>query len=66
MTSYGYIILDSCIISFNLNWIMHLTQLYDIATKVSCRKNATTFGDLPDWFSHVDGDNEFMKCMKTT
>ena len=27
---------------------MQLKQFYDIATKVSSRKNATTFGDLPD------------------
>ena len=28
---------------------MQLKQFYDIATKASSRKNATTFGDLPDW-----------------
>ena len=28
---------------------MQLKQLYNIATKVSSRKIATTFGDLPDW-----------------
>ena len=27
---------------------MQLKQFYDIATKVSSRKSATTFGDLPD------------------
>ena len=27
---------------------MQLKQFYDIATKGSSRKNATTFGDLPD------------------
>ena len=27
---------------------MQLKQYYNIATKVSSRKNATTFGDLPD------------------
>ena len=27
---------------------MQLKQFYNIATKVSSRKNATTFGDLPD------------------
>ena len=48
VTSYGYIKVDSCIISFNLNWIMRLKQFYDIATKVSSRKSATTIGDLPD------------------
>ena len=47
VTSEGYIIVDSYIISFNLNCIMQLKQFYNIATKVST-KNATTFGDLPD------------------
>ena len=28
---------------------MQLEQFYDIATKVSSRKSATTLGDLPDW-----------------
>ena len=27
---------------------MHLKQFYNIATKVSSKNNATTFGDLPD------------------
>ena len=49
MTSYGYIAVDSCIILINLNYIMQLKQFYNIATKVSSRKSATTFGDLPDW-----------------
>ena len=35
--------------SFNLNCIMQLKQFYNIAPKVSSRKSATTFGDLPDW-----------------
>ena len=49
VTSYDYIIVDSCIISFNLNCIIQLKQFYNIATKVSSRKkSATTFGDLPD------------------
>ena len=43
MTSYGHIIVDLCIISFNLNYFMQLKQFHNIATKVS-----TTFGDLPD------------------
>ena len=34
--------------SFNLNFIMQLKQFYYIVTKVSSRKSATTFGDLPD------------------
>ena len=38
MTSYGYNIVDSGIISFNLNCIMQLKQFYNIATKVSSRK----------------------------
>ena len=49
MTSYGYVIMDSCIISFNLNWIMQSRQFYNIATEVS-RQSATSFGDLPDWW----------------
>ena len=28
---------------------MQLKQFYNIATKASSRKSATTFGDLPDW-----------------
>ena len=38
MTSYGFIIVDSCIISFNLNFIIQGKQFYYIATKVSSRK----------------------------
>ena len=40
---------DSCIISFDLFSIMQLKQFYNIATKVSSRKSANTFGDLTDW-----------------
>ena len=29
---------------------MQLKQFYNRATKVSSRKSATTFGDLPDWW----------------
>ena len=29
---------------------MQLKQFYNIATKISRRKGATTFGDLPDWW----------------
>ena len=32
---------------------MQLKQFYNIATKVSSRKSATTFGDLPDWLAMV-------------
>ena len=35
---YRYIIVDLCITSFNLNYIMQLKQFYNIATKVSSRK----------------------------
>ena len=28
---------------------MQLKEIYNIATKVSSKKSATTFGDLPDW-----------------
>ena len=38
-------------ISFNLNCIVQLKQFYNKATKVSSRKSATTFGDLPDWLT---------------
>ena len=43
MITYGYIIVDSCMISFNLNFIMQLKQFYDIANKVSCRKQCYYF-----------------------
>ena len=43
MTSYGYITVDSCIISFNLNFIMQLKQFCYIATKVSSRKKCYYF-----------------------
>ena len=43
MTYYGYIIVDLCIISFNLNCIMQLKQFYTIATKVSSRKKCYYF-----------------------
>ena len=43
--------MDSCIISFNLNFIMQLKQFYYIATKVSSRKKCYYFGDLPDCWS---------------
>ena len=54
MISCGYIIMiivDSCIIWFHLDCIMQLKKSYYmyIATNVSSRKSATTFGDLPDW-----------------
>ena len=39
MISYGYNIVDSFIISLNLNCIMQLKHFYHIATKDSCRKN---------------------------
>ena len=43
VTSFGYIIVNSGIISFNLNCIMHLKQFYNIATKVSSRKKCYYF-----------------------
>ena len=56
MTSYGYIIMvivHSCIIWFQLDCIMQLKKSYYmyIATNVSSRKGATTFGNLPDCLS---------------
>ena len=38
MTFYGYIVVDSCIILFNLNCVIQFKQFYKIATKVSSRK----------------------------
>ena len=32
---------------------MQLKQFYNIATKVSSKKSATTFGDLPDCSSRL-------------
>ena len=52
MTSYGYIIMvivDSCMIWFDFDCIMHLKKSHHIATNVCSRKSATTFGDLLDW-----------------
>ena len=43
MTSFGYIIVDSCIISLNLDYILQLKQFYNKATKVSCRKKCYYF-----------------------
>ena len=43
MISYGYILVDSYIISLNLNCIMQLKQFYNIATKVSSRKKCYHF-----------------------
>ena len=57
MTSYGYIIMiivDSCIIWFYLDCIMQLKKSYYTASNVCSRKSATTFGDLPDWYNHIE------------
>ena len=43
MSSYGYNIVDLCIIAFNLNCIMQLKPFYNIATKVSSRKKCYYF-----------------------
>ena len=43
MSSYGYIIVDLCISSFDLNCIMQLMQFYNIATTVSSRKKCYYF-----------------------
>ena len=51
MIYYGYIIMvivDSCMIWFHFDCIMHLKKSYHIATKVCSRKSTTTYGDLPD------------------
>ena len=60
MTSYGYIIMiivDSCIILFQLDCILQLKLSYYIATNVCSRKSATTFGDLPDWSECKEHDH---------
>ena len=52
MTSHGYfimIIINSCIIWFHFDCVVQLKLSYYIATNISSRKSATTFGDLPDW-----------------
>ena len=54
MTFYGYIVVDSCIIPFNLNCIMQFKQFFDIATKVSSRKKCYYFWWSPwllSWWS---------------
>ena len=33
---------------------MLLKQFYNIDSKVSSRKSATTFGDLPDWYAAIE------------
>ena len=56
ITSYGcniMIIVDSCIIWFHVDCIMQLKKSYYIATNVSSRKSATTYGDLPDCLAHM-------------
>ena len=59
MTSFGFIIMiivNSCMIWFHFECIMHLNKSYHIATNVCSRKSATTFGDLPDWtWAHQGG-----------
>ena len=61
MTSYGYIIMiifDSCIIWFHLDYIMQLKLSCYIATNVSSRKSATTFGiSLTDQVSMIQSFN---------
>ena len=50
MTFYGYIIVDSGIISFNLKCIVDFKQFHNIAaTKVSSRKKCYYFDGIPDW-----------------
>ena len=38
---------------FHLDCIMQLKESCFIATNVCSRKSGTTFGDLPDWLSHL-------------
>ena len=68
MTSYGYIIMimvDSCMIRFHFDCIMQFKKWYHIATNVCSRKNASTFGDLPDWLcagsnKHLDKESSVL------
>ena len=70
MTSYGYIIMiivDSCIIWFHLDCIMQLKKSYYIATNVSSRKSATTFGDLLDcWTGEIASGLNTTECKHCT
>ena len=47
------IIVDSCIVLFDFDCIMHLKKSHYIANNVSSRISATTFGDLPDWWYQI-------------
>ena len=62
MTSYGYIIVDSGIISFNLNFIIQLKQFYNIATKVSSRKKCYYFW----WFTWLIICSVKFQCVEAT
>ena len=54
MTSYGYRDYTySCMIWFHFDCIMQLKLSYYIATNVSSRKSATTFGGLLDCLTNV-------------
>ena len=44
---------------------MQLKQFYNIATKVSSRKSATTFGDLPDCWKTADKTYAEVSCPYT-
>ena len=55
--------MDSCIISFNLNCIIQLKRVYNIATKVA-EKSATTFGDLPDCLYIFIQENAFENVVR--
>ena len=49
VTSCGYMIVDTCMIPLNLNFIMQLKQFYNIATTVSSNKMCYYFW----WFTRV-------------
>ena len=59
MDSCGYIIVDSCIISFNFNCVMELKQFYNIATKVSRRKKCYYFW----WSTWLIKQGVYSVCM---
>ena len=65
VASYGYIIVDLCIISFNLNCIMQLKQFYNIATKVSSRKKVLLL--LVIYLTdNVSGCDNFIRCCEVS
>ena len=63
MTSYGYIIGDSCIIAFNLKCIMQWKQVFNIAIKVSSRKKCYYFFLWSTWLIKALCKNWFVNWL---